>query len=56
MKKYFKTRLMPEEDGLQLALAPVIDGVGQQLHGDGVDTQEVAYEHHLGKITSFQIH
>lgn len=36
---------MAQKQSLELSLGPVIHGVGQQLHRDGVDSQEVAHKH-----------
>lgn len=38
--------LMAQEERLQLAFGPVVHGVGQQLHGEGVDPEEVPHKHH----------
>lgn len=43
--QFGSVHLMAQEQGLELSLGPVVHCVGQQLHGDGVDSQEVAHKH-----------
>lgn len=37
---------MPEEESFELSFRPVVHSVGQQLHGEGVHSEEVAHKHH----------
>lgn len=43
--RFGPVHLVAQEQSLELSLGPVVHGVGQQLHGDGVDSQEVAHKH-----------
>lgn len=38
--------LVAQEERFELTFGPVVHGVGQQLHGQRVDTQEVAHKNH----------
>lgn len=41
------THLMAEKESFELSFGPVVHGVGQQLHGEGVHSQEVAHKDHF---------
>lgn len=38
--------LVLEEECLELSFRPVVHGIGQQLHGESVHSEEVAHKHH----------
>lgn len=38
---------MTQKESFELSFGPVVHGVGQQLHGEGVHSEEVAYKHHF---------
>lgn len=40
------THLVAEEECLELAFGPVVHGISQQLHGEGVHSQEVPNKQH----------
>jgi hypothetical protein len=44
-----KTNLVLKKKGLERPLGPVVEGKSEQLHGNGVDAQEVPHKHHLLK-------
>lgn len=40
------TYLVSQEESFELTFGPIIHGIGQQLHGERVHSQEVPNKHH----------
>lgn len=51
VSRFLGSNLVLEEEGLERSLGPVVEGKSKQLHGNGVDAQEVADKNHLQKPT-----